>query len=87
MAKSLFTESYVQNSCKIEYLGTCAADSNDCSLIREPLMSFKLYNFDFSDSMTGVVCIALWRCQFKFKLAAPRDFFFLKGALNSGIGH
>ena len=47
-----------------EYLGTGATDSNDSSLIREPLMSLKLYNLDFSDSMTVfiAVCIALWQC-------------------------
>ena len=38
-------------------------------------MSLKLYNLDFSDTMTGAVCIALWLCQFELKLAAPQDFF------------
>ena len=23
--------------------------------------------------MTGSICIALWRCQFEFQLAAPQD--------------
>ena len=87
MTRSLLTKLYLQNSHKFEYLGTGATDSNDSSLIREPLMSRKLYNLDFSDIMTGAVCIALWRCQFELKLAAPQDFLFLKGALNSGLGH
>ena len=69
-------EAYLQNSHKFEYLGTRATDSNDSSLIREPLMSLKLENLDFSDTMTGAVCIALWHCQFELKLATPQDFFF-----------
>ena len=42
MTRSLLTEFYLQNSHKFEYLGTGATDSNDSSLIREPLMSLKL---------------------------------------------
>ena len=42
MARSLFTEFYVQNSHKFEYLGTGATNSNDSNLIREPLMSLEL---------------------------------------------
>ena len=45
-------------------------------------MSLKLENLDFSDTMTGAVRIALWRCQFELKLAASQDFFLKKGALN-----
>ena len=42
MTRSLFTEFYLHNSHKFEYLGTGATDSNDSNLIREPLMSLKL---------------------------------------------
>ena len=42
MTRSLLTEFYLQNSHKLEYLGTGATDSNDSSLIREPLMSLNL---------------------------------------------
>ena len=59
MTRSLLTEFYLQNSHKFEYLGTGATVPNDSSLIREPLISLKLWNLDFSDSMLGAVCIAL----------------------------
>ena len=78
MARSLLIEFYLENSRKFEYLGTAAADCNDSSLIREPLMSLKLQNFEVSDSVTGAVCIALWRCKLMFQLAAPQDFFLNK---------
>ena len=42
MTRSLLTEFYLQNSHKFEYLGTGSTDSNDSSLIQEPLMSLKL---------------------------------------------
>ena len=87
LGRSLLTEFYLQNWHKFEYLGTGATDSNDSSLIWEPLMSLRIKNLDFSDTKTGAVCIALWRCQFELKLAAPQDFFFNRGALNSGLGH
>ena len=71
MARSLFTEFYVQNSHYFEYFGIRATDFNDFSLIREPSMSHKLQNYGFSDCRTGEVCISLWWRQFKFKLAVP----------------
>ena len=86
-ARLKWREAYLQNSHKFENLGTGATEFNDSSIIREPLISLKLYNFDFSDFITGPVCIALWRCQFEFRLAAPQFFFSNKGALNSGVGH
>ena len=36
------TRNDLQNSHKLEYLETGATDSNDFSLIQEPLMSLKL---------------------------------------------
>ena len=42
MTRSLLTVFYLQNSHKFEYRETGATDSNDSSLIREPLMSLKL---------------------------------------------
>ena len=42
MTRILLTEFYLDNSHKFQYLGTGATDSNDSSLIREPLMSLKL---------------------------------------------
>ena len=59
MTRSVLREFYLQNSHKFEYLRTGTTDPNDSSLIREPLMSLKLKNLDFSDGMKGAVCIAL----------------------------
>ena len=42
MTRSLLIEFYLQNSHKLEYLGAGATDSNNSSLIREPLINLKL---------------------------------------------
>ena len=42
MARILITEFYLENSNMFEYLGIAATNSNDSSLIREPLISLEL---------------------------------------------
>ena len=87
MTHVLLTEFYLPNLHKFEYLETGADDFNDSSVIREHLMSLKLYNFNFSDSMTG----AWWYCVVAVPVCVSRSsatrFFFLKEALHSGLGH